>query len=68
MRPYDRPGLSPVPTPVCHWTGGCPASSGTGVTHVKVYFSVESTKDEILPAKAEIFELIFDYINWSSRS
>ena len=36
--PYDRPGLSPVPTPVCHWTGGFPASSDAGVTHLSVLF------------------------------
>ena len=36
--PYDRPGLLPVPTPVCHWTGGFPASSDAGVTYLSVLF------------------------------
>ena len=61
MRPSDRPGLLPVPTPVCHWTGGFPASSDAGVTHLRCTFLLKALKMIFYPRFAVIFELILLY-------
>ena len=61
MRPYDRKDCCQYRPPFCHWTGGFPASSDAGVTHLRCTFLSKALKIIYYPRFAVVSELILLY-------